>query len=204
MLRVGDCDDSNRSIHPGARDADCNGRDGDCDGRADEDADLVEFFPDEDGDGFGDTLGRRTACTVPSRGFVTVGGDCDDDDDDVRPDATELCNGLDDDCDGEVDDGFETVSCGRGACLRTVGLCEDGMSGRCTPGFPSAEICNGLDDGCNAWWTTPGRRRRLRRSFRRRLRLCGATGYRVVRCLPATATHNDFPLDGCEADLATA
>ncbi|MCB9634583.1 MAG: hypothetical protein H6721_20860 [Sandaracinus sp.] len=204
VLRVGDCDDSNRNIHPGAVDDDCNGRDGDCDGRADEDADLVEFYPDDDEDGFGDTLGRRTGCTVPSRGFVTVGGDCDDDDDAVRPDATELCNGVDDDCDGEVDDGFETVTCGRGACMRTVGLCEDGVSVRCTPGFPSAEICNGLDDDCNGVVDDTPVADDACGDPSTGVFDCDAGDCRVVACLPGFGDCNDFPLDGCEADLATS
>ncbi len=61
----------------------------------------------------------------------------------------ELCNGLDDDCDGVVDNGFAEVTCGVGACARTVGSCVDGVELTCEPGSPAAEVCNGIDDDCD-------------------------------------------------------
>lgn len=63
--------------------------------------------------------------------------------------STEVCNGLDDDCDGDVDEGFGTASCGLGACARTVNTCELGVARACAPGAPSSEGCNGLDDDCD-------------------------------------------------------
>ncbi len=60
----------------------------------------------------------------------------------------EVCNRLDDDCNGQVDEG--TQSCGRGGCLRVVPLCENGSMVRCVPGEPQREICgNGLDEDCD-------------------------------------------------------
>jgi len=60
---------------------------------------------DADGDGFGDPVTAREACGQPS-GTVPAGGaaDCDDGDASVNPGADELCNGIDDDCDGSVDE----------------------------------------------------------------------------------------------------
>jgi hypothetical protein len=66
----------------------------------------------------------------------------------VGPTA-EVCNGLDDDCDGDVDEGFGTASCGQGTCVRTVNTCEAGVAQTCTPGAPTTETCNGLDDDCD-------------------------------------------------------
>ncbi|NIR39146.1 MAG: hypothetical protein GWN79_17000, partial [Actinobacteria bacterium] len=63
------------------------------------------FFTDADEDGFGDDASPVDACG-PMAGLADVGGDCDDSDPDVNPDATEICNGVDDDCDGGVDDGL--------------------------------------------------------------------------------------------------
>ncbi|HMV69595.1 MAG TPA: hypothetical protein PKA64_22325, partial [Myxococcota bacterium] len=69
----------------------------DCDGLADEGV-LPAWLPDADGDGFGDRDAAPTlACGAPGSA-VLVGGDCDDADPDVHPDAVEVCNDVDDDC----------------------------------------------------------------------------------------------------------
>ncbi len=57
---------------------------------------------DDDGDGYGDNC--------------SAGPDCDDGDSDVNPDATEICNGIDDNCDGQIDEGDVCA----GACTLTV------------------------------------------------------------------------------------
>ena len=87
----------------------CNGEDDDCDGDVDEDAvDAVAWYADEDGDEVGAGEGV-VACDAPT-GYVDVDGDCDDADATVNPSADELCNGVDDDCDGSVDeDAVDTV-----------------------------------------------------------------------------------------------
>jgi len=61
----------------------------------------------------------------------------------------ERCNGLDDNCNGQVDEGIAPVVCGVGVCRRTVPGCTAGMINACSPGSPQIEICNGLDDNCN-------------------------------------------------------
>ncbi len=63
--------------------------------------------------------------------------------------SAEVCNGLDDDCDGVVDDALPTLSCGVGACTRTIASCVDGQTVTCEAGAPVEETCNGLDDDCN-------------------------------------------------------
>jgi hypothetical protein len=103
-----DCDDDDAKVHPGA-DETCNGKDDDCDGDTDEDGatDAKDWYPDVDGDGYGDTAGLRQACGVPA-GYVLVDGDCNDNDKAINPGASELCfgagNQIDDDCDGNVDE----------------------------------------------------------------------------------------------------
>jgi hypothetical protein len=62
--------------------------------------------------------------------------------------SREVCNGRDDDCDGRVDDGIADLSCGVGACRRTVS-CAGGRMAACTAGRPGAEVCNGVDDDCD-------------------------------------------------------
>lgn len=65
----------------------------------------IEWFLDEDGDGFGDPLEGTVACEPPSAGHVDIGGDCDDAAPGVHPGVDELCDGIDNDCDEGVDEG---------------------------------------------------------------------------------------------------
>jgi hypothetical protein len=69
----------------------------------------------------------------------------------------EVCNGRDDDCDGRVDDGIAPVSCGVGACRRTVSCTAGAWPAVRTGSARRAEVCNGVDDDCD------GRRRRRHR-----------------------------------------
>lgn len=91
---------------------------------------------DDDGDGFGDD----ETCAVL---------DCDDTNASVYPGAPEACNGIDEDCDGDVDDDLGEGACGLGECRRTRPYCEDGRPRACEPAPPSDEQCNGLDDDCD-------------------------------------------------------
>ena len=95
-----DCDDGDASVNPSAHEI-CNGVDDDCNDQVDDGTSSGTWFTDADGDGYGDA--SVTACTQPAD-TVTVGGDCDDGDAAVNPDATELCDGIDNNCDGSLDD----------------------------------------------------------------------------------------------------
>ena len=97
-----DCDDSDPDTWPGATE-ECNETDNDCDGTADDGVTYVDWYEDDDDDGYGDDSGTATNdCAQPS-GYVDNNDDCDDTDPDINPDATEVCNEVDDDCDGDVD-----------------------------------------------------------------------------------------------------
>ena len=64
--------------------------------------------------------------------------------------STEVCDSIDNDCDGVVDDNLGQTTCGIGACQRTVNNCINGQSQTCTPGSPSTEICGDLiDNDCD-------------------------------------------------------
>ncbi|MED5374224.1 MAG: MopE-related protein [Myxococcota bacterium] len=96
-----DCDDSDSSIHPDAAEI-CDGLDQNCDGEVDEGLETQTWYRDTDGDGWGDSNGPEQLCGA-SEGWVLQDGDCDDESDAVNPDAAEVCNGIDDDCDGVTD-----------------------------------------------------------------------------------------------------
>ncbi|MFO7962810.1 MAG: MopE-related protein [Desulfobacterales bacterium] len=98
-----DCDDTDAAINPGAVEV-CDGKDNDCDGEVDEGVQNI-YYQDADGDGYGDPMNSIQDCSAPS-GYVTDNTDCDDTDASVNPGAAEVCDdGIDNDCDGEVDEG---------------------------------------------------------------------------------------------------
>jgi hypothetical protein len=69
--------------------------------------------------------------------------------DDPPPPGSEICNGLDDDGDGMIDEDQPSQSCGVGSCEVTEPSCMGGVPQECTPALPGGEVCNGLDDDCN-------------------------------------------------------
>ena len=161
-----DCDDANEFVRPGAREV-CDGLDNDCDGDVDENAqDAVEFWPDEDRDGFGVRVDDPViACEAPE-GFSANRRDCNDADPAVFPGAPELCNGRDDNCNQEADegidlsaewfadrdgDGFGGISAGTGCKLQDDWVDNDRDCDDTNPLVnPDAdEVCNGRDDNCD-------------------------------------------------------
>lgn len=98
-----DCDDDDPEVHPGHAES-CDARDEDCDGVVDAGAvDAITWFRDEDLDGVGLFGQEISACELPP-GHAATGGDCDDANPDRTPGAEELCDGVDEDCDGQIDD----------------------------------------------------------------------------------------------------
>ncbi|MFN4253893.1 MAG: MopE-related protein [Saprospiraceae bacterium] len=157
-----DCDDANVSIYPGAPEL-CNGLDDDCDGTID-DGLYLTYYADADGDGYGDPAVDSVACAQPAN-FVLNGGDCDDTNADIHPGASELCNGMDDDCDGAIDEGIlltyyadadgdsygdagvSTLSCTPvSGYVLAAGDCND-ADAAVNPG--ATEVCNTIDDDCD-------------------------------------------------------
>lgn len=95
------------------------------------------FCTDEDGDGYG-------------RGRDCLGLDCDDENPDVHVGVTlDLCDGVDNNCNGTIDEGFEPAACGEGACGGLT-ACVDGVERCDAAGMTSPdEGCDGVDDDCD-------------------------------------------------------
>jgi hypothetical protein len=103
-------------------------------------ADVPSAAGCEESDNDGDGFGTHATCAVI---------DCDDANLGVHPGAFEACNGIDEDCDGDIDEELGEGFCGAGACRRSVPFCQDGKPVACTPAEGSAEACNGIDDDCD-------------------------------------------------------
>ncbi len=98
---TGDCDDTDGEVHPAAPEI-CNGIDDDCDGEVDMGL-LIEVWSDLDGDGFGDPDTHDKVC-VAEEFHVRDATDCDDTAAGVFPGADEICDGIDQNCDGDIDE----------------------------------------------------------------------------------------------------
>ena len=159
----------------GAGQEKCNGLDDNCDGETDEEfpdadsngeADCIS--EDDDGDGVPDSADNCPLVVNSDQfdtDYDTVGDACDPDDDDdkvpdetdcapldseIFPGATEVCDGKDNDCDSDIDEGFGSVTCGLGACKHTVVVCETGQVAVCDPFEGVAEeACDGKDNDCD-------------------------------------------------------
>lgn len=161
-----DCNDGDATINPGAAES-CNSTDDDCDGSIDEDVATTTYYADADVDGFGDVNVTTDVCAQPD-GYVVNNNDCNDADAAINPLAAEVCDGIDNDCDGQLDDGFVvttwyldadsdgygSATSSLGSCVQPTGYvadntdCDDGVASK-NPG--ATEVCDGsnVDEDCD-------------------------------------------------------
>jgi len=114
----------------------CDGLDNDCDGTADNNL-------TDEGQVCGTNLGEcSTGLTACVGGVLECQGE-------TGP-VAEVCDSLDNDCDGPVDEDLGQTTCGLGICLHTIDNCLGGVPQVCDPlEGQLAEWCNGLDDDCD-------------------------------------------------------
>lgn len=108
----GDCNDNDAAIHPGATEICGDGKDNNCDGTIDEGCVQNEtWYKDVDGDNYSDgtslkSINRPNGNYYLASELTATSGDCDDNDNSINPEATEICgDGKDNNCDGTIDEG---------------------------------------------------------------------------------------------------
>jgi hypothetical protein len=159
----GDCLDTSNQVYPGAIEI-CDWRDNDCDSIIDPEnsAGCKEYFYDGDGDGWYMSGAAGKCLCEPYWPYTgQEEGDCDDADSDVFPGREEWCDGLDNDCDSQVDEDLNGAWCpvsGVGVCWEVYETCIDGQWMECgsvlyelvIPGYEETEVtCDSLDNDCD-------------------------------------------------------
>jgi len=157
-----DCNDADPAVRPGAVEI-CDGIDNDCDLEVDEDV-TVTYYADSDGDGYGDPGMASDSCDRPE-GYVPNDSDCDDTSAEAYPSGVEVCDELDNDCDGTVDedltvtvyadtdaDGYGNPDTATEACSAGPGFVLDGTdcddsTDTMNPG--EIEVCDERDNDCD-------------------------------------------------------
>jgi hypothetical protein len=99
-----DCNDRKASVNPGAVEV-CDGVDNNCNGQIDENG-TNTYYKDADRDGYGDPSVSIQSCKKPRR-YVTDNTDCNDSDRKVYPNAEEICDGKDNNCNVQIDEGVQ-------------------------------------------------------------------------------------------------
>ena len=134
-----DCAALDLKVHHGAEEI-CDGLDNNChlgidEGFIDSDLDGYKNCIDDDDDNDGTTDDKDCAPTDPW----------------IHHGAAEQCNGLDDDCNNQVDDGLGKSTCGFGECEHTIDNCQAGILTMCNPfADVQPEVCDGKDNDCDA------------------------------------------------------
>jgi len=111
---------------------------------------VSTYYLDSDSDGYGDAASSVQSVSVPE-GYVEDSTDCDDSSAAVNPDAEEACNAIDDNCNGETDEGlFRDDENLLGLCFENIEFCVEGVWIDSEDNYvPDEESCDNQDNDCN-------------------------------------------------------
>lgn len=115
----GDCNDNDNSVYPGATEV-CNGVDDNCNLLVDDGLTFITYYADVDGDTYGDASSTVSTCNGAPVGYVGNSSDCNDNNAAVNPAATEICNTIDDDCNGLTDENVIVAGAISGPAVQCV------------------------------------------------------------------------------------
>ncbi len=178
----GDCNDANtaagRAQNPGAFEI-CDLLDNDCDSLTDEGVQRA-FYPDADSDLYGSSSAAATLACAPPAGFVENNLDCNDANNQQKPGVVEICDAIDNDCDGTTNEPGAEASCYPGV-TNTAWSCVANACAvaSCTGSFRN---CDGtVSNGCEADITSNAAN-------------CGACGATCGVAGACTASTCDYPI----------
>ncbi|MCA9657996.1 MAG: putative metal-binding motif-containing protein, partial [Myxococcales bacterium] len=110
-----------------------------------EDPNAKDYWPDDDNDGYGDENAQPSKfCVDPGAGWTQNNDDCNDDVGTANPDGEEVCNGIDDDCNGQTDEPPPDTLC-TDVCCSIEQYC-DGQA--CVDKCAGGELCGENLDLC--------------------------------------------------------
>jgi hypothetical protein len=123
-----DCNDSDPAVNPAVPEVCGSGKDDNCDGlqNTENAQGCVNYFYDNDNDGFGLTNDKKCLCSSSGLHRAPAGGDCNDNNANINPGATEICNAIDDNCNGQIDENPDSL------CTATPNATMTCVSGSCT------------------------------------------------------------------------
>jgi hypothetical protein len=163
-----DCNDNDPMINPDSPE-ECDNIDNNCNGEIDENLQLNAYFIDADADGFGSIDSLIETCSeMTPPGFAGNANDCDDTNPMIHPNAIEVCDSIDNNCSGMIDDGisyysyyFDSDEDGFGSPDSLMETCNENLpigyvennldcddtNAMINPDSP--EVCDNIDNNCN-------------------------------------------------------